>query len=440
MAEGMGITEVIEEQYKPYAKYVVESRAIPRLSDGLKPVQRRVLWVGKRGAKDLVKVAKLGGATTSLHPHGNTAIEDTISNMAQNFTGTNNIPWFEGKGQFGSRLTGPGKGIASARYVAVKLSQNFNAIFEHDTDLIKMIPNYDETESEPQSFLPIVPPVLLNPIQGIAVGFACNILPRDIEEVKKAQINYLLGKNIKSMKPYYKGFKGEIVASEKEGQWITSGVWELKGNTLHITELPIGTNRESFVSHLDKLEERDIISGYHDNCKEDFDFLIKLKKKDIDIETTFKLKANLNENITLIGFNDEVLERLTDVEVIQKFTDWRFSFYLQRFEKLLEHTDDELEFRKALLLVIKKGLFKTFPSQTRKEIVENLRKHSIKDDHIKRILQIPIYRFGKEEVVKLENEVKDLEMNKKEYTSLVKSEEKRKDFYVKEIKSLKGIQ
>lgn len=436
--EQKNITNIIEEQYKPYAKYVVESRALPKISDGLKPVQRRALWAGKKSAKDFTKVSKLAGATMSNHPHGDIAICDAISNMAQDFAGANNMCWFEGKGTFGSRITGPGKGIASARYVSVKLSENFHDIYEVDSDLINMVPNYDETDKEPDSFLPLVPTVLLNPIQGIAVGFACNILPRNFESVRNAQINYLNGKNFRAIKPEYKGFKGEITNGEKEGQWVSTGCWDLNGKTLTITELPIGTTRESFVAHLDKLDEREIVSDYSDNCKDDFNFTVKLKKIPEDLETTFKLKANLNENITLIGFENDVLERITDVDVIKKFTDWRFAFYLDRFKKRLEETDDELEFKKALLLVIEKGLFKKFPSQTRKQIVETLRSHKIKDEHSKRILQIPIYRFGKDEVVKLKEEIKSLELKKKEFQSLVKCKTKRKEFYIKELKSLKG--
>jgi DNA topoisomerase II len=438
----MKITDIIESQYKQFSHYVIESRAIPRLSDGLKPVQRRALWAAKKIAKDWTKVSKLAGATMSNHPHGNVSIEDSISGMAQKFAGANNVCFFEGDGTFGSRITGPGNGISSARYVSVKLSKEFHELFDVDSELIKQIPNYDETDTEPSTFLPIVPAILVNPSSGIAVGFACNILSRDFAEVKKAQIAHLEGKKIKSLTPHYDGFKGKIEKGAEPEQWNCYGVFErINDLTIKITELPIGMNRENFVIHLDKLEEKEIVKDYEDYSKDEFEFIVKLKepiKSDEDLIAKFKLVATLNENITLIGFNDEVRERMTDSEVIMEFTDWRFSFYLDRYKKLLAETSDELEFKRALMLVITKGLFKKFPSQSKKEITESLEDEKIASNHITRILQIPIYRFGKEEVDVLKDEIKELEKNEKEYTVLVKSEDKRKEVYIKELKELKS--
>ena len=437
----MEISEILETQYKPFCHYVIESRAIPKITDGLKPVQRRSLWSGKKVAKEFAKVAKLAGTTMSNHPHGNTSIEATISCMAQDFTGANNVCFFEGKGQFGKRINGPGKGFASARYVAVRLSENFYRMLDQDSDLINMIPNYDETDKEPESFLPLIPTVLLNPCQGIAVGFACNILPRDLDEVKKCQIAYLQGKSIdrKKLLPSYKGFTGTIEKGETPEQYVCTGVFSRRSsNIIEITDLPIGMNREQYVSVLDKLEDADYITSYQDNCKGNFAFTVRLKKPvddDEEIIKKFKLRANLNENITLIGFDGQsVIERAKDVDIIKQFTDWRFGFYLERFKRDLDNTNDELEFKKALLLVITKGLFKKFPNQTRKEIISDLQGHKIADQHINRILGIAIYRFGKDEVVKLREEIKKLEAEKKELTVLVKSKDKRTEVYIQELR------
>jgi DNA gyrase subunit A len=432
----MKISEIIENQYKPFSYYVIESRAIPKIFDGLKPVERRSLWAAKKvAAKEWCKVSKLSGATMSNHPHGNKSIDDTISSMAQNFTGANNITFFDGKGTFGSRLTGPGKGFASARYVAVKLSNDFYKYFDIDSDLIPLVPNYDETDKEPDHFLPLVPAVLLNPTTGIAVGFSCEILPRNIEEIKKAQINFLQGKKINSLTPYYEGYKGEIYKNV-EGGWSSRGKWEIKGNKLHISELPIGYNRENFINILDTLEEKGIIKDYTDNCKDGFDFDIVLSGSltDDEIVTKFKLSNNLNENITLIGFNNQVLEKISDIDVIEKFTKWRFSFYLERYKRKLSSNIDELELKRATLLVIEKGIFKKFPNQQKKEIIATLQAESIKKDHIIKIMQLPIYKFGKEEVEKLKEQISSLEKDKKEFEELVNDENKRKEVYIKELK------
>jgi len=432
----MKISDIIESQYKPFSYYVIESRAIPKIADGLKPVERRSLWAAKKVAsKEWCKVSKLAGSTMSNHPHGNVSIEASISSMAQQFTGANNVTFFDGKGTFGSKITGSGNGIASARYVSVKLSDNFYKYFDVDSDLIPLIPNYDETDKEPDYFLPIIPAVLLNPITGIAVGFACEILPRNIDEVKKAQIAYLQGKKLQSLTPYYEGFLGEIFKNA-EGGWASKGCWQVSGTKLHISELPIGYTRESFVGLLDKLDERGTIKDYTDNCKDGFNFDIVLTQPltEEDLVYKFKLTNNLNENITLIGFNNEVLEKISDVEVIERFTKWRFSFYLERYKNKLKITSDELELKKAILMVIEKGLFKKFPNQQKKEIIKTLQDENIKKDHLIKIMQLPIFRFGKDEVDKLKDQIKELEKNTKEYDELVGSEDKRKLVYINELK------
>lgn len=432
----MNISDIIESQYKPFSYYVIESRAIPKIADGLKPVERRSLWAAKKVAsKEWCKVSKLAGSTMSNHPHGNASIEASISSMAQQFAGANNVTFFDGKGTFGSKITGSGNGIASARYVSVKLSDNFYKYFDIDSDLIPLIPNYDETDKEPDYFLPIIPAVLLNPITGIAVGFACEILPRNIDEVKKAQIAYLQGKKLHSLTPYYEGFQGEIFKNA-EGGWASKGCWQVSGTKLHISELPIGYTRESFVGLLDKLDERGIIKDYTDNCKDGFNFDIILTQPltEEDLIYKFKLTNNLNENITLIGFNNEVLEKISDIEVIERFTKWRFSFYLERYKNKLEITSDELELKKAILMVIEKGLFKKFPNQPKKDIIKTLQDENVKKDHIIKIMQLPIFRFGKDEVDKLKDQIKELEKNTKEYEELVGSEDKRKLVYINELK------
>ena len=432
----MKISDIIEIQYKPFSYYVIESRAIPKLADGLKPVERRSLWAAKKIAtKEWCKVSKLAGSTMSNHPHGNVSIEDAISSMAQKFASANNVPFFDKKGTFGSRITGPGQGCASPRYTSVKLSENFYKYFDIDAELVPFVPNYDETDKEPDYFLPIVPAILLNPTSGIAVGFACEILPRDIEEVKKAQIAYLQGKKIPSLTPYYDGFKGEIYKNAENG-WSSKGVWQMDGTKLHISELPIGYNRESFVSLLDKLDEKGIVKDYTDNCKDGFDFDIILTQKltEEDLILKFKLTNNLNENITLIGFKNEVLEKISDTDVIEMFTKWRFGFYIERYKKKLEFTSEELELKRAILLVIEKGIFKKFPNQPKKEIIKTLQDESIKKDNIIKIMQLPIYKFGKDEVEKLKEQIKELESNKKEFETLVNDEGKRKLVYINELK------
>lgn len=435
----LNISELINTQYHDYSRYVLESRAIPSVIDGLKPVHRRSLWIARHLAKnDYIKVSKLAGSTMGIHPHGNTSIEDAISNMSQNFPGSNNINWFEGKGAFGSRIAGPGKGIGAARYISVKLSNSFKTVMDVDSDLIKMIPNYDDTEKEPSAFLPIIPTILLNPTQGIAVGFACNILPRKVEDIIRCQQNYIEGKEFREPKVYFAGFTGEIKKIDTFA-WQTQGVFNrLNERKIRITELPIGWNREDYVRHLDSLEEKEIISNYADDCKSTFDFTITLKVQlqDEEIYEKFKLRDTLHENITVIDFNGKV-RKMTVTDIIKEFTDFRFSFYLKRYKKLGRENKTEFEFKRDLLKVIEKGIFKKFPDLNKKQIEQLLVDNEIKEYNIQRIINVPIYRFGKEEVDKLKEELKELKKKIQYLVELCNNENLRKAEYSKELKEIK---
>jgi DNA topoisomerase-2 len=434
----ISIPDLLNTQYKEYSMYVIESRAIPHLADGLKPVARRGLWVATKLARnDWVKVSKLAGSTMSLHPHGNTSIEDAISGMAQNFCGSNNIPYFEGKGAFGSKIVGPGNGIGAARYVSVKLSENFNSIMGIDMDLIQTKANYDDTEQEPIAFNPLVPTILLNPVQGIAVGFACNILPRKLSDIIHCQQAHLEGKGFHEPKVHYEGFKGKI---EKVGdnEWETRGVFARSGRKLTITELPIGTNRENYVRVLDALEEKEVISSYADDCTSDFLFTVNLKVEltDDEIYEKFKLTSKLNENITVIGFNGKV-KKMTVTEIIKDFTDYRFGLYLKRYKKFFVENKEEFEFKRDLLKVIVKGLFKKFPDLKKEEIKKLLLDNEILEKNVGRIIQVPIYRFGKEEVDKLRAELAELKNYLENLVKLCKDENLRRIEYKKELKAIK---
>lgn len=432
----LDITELIETQYKDFSYYVIEQRAIPSIIDGLKPVQRRILWKSKKNAKDWTKVSKLTGSTMSLHPHGDSSISSACSNMAQKFASANNICWFEGKGAFGSRISGPGNGIGAARYVSVKLSEDFYSLLNKDDELIKLKPNYDDTENEPVSFLPLIPTILLNPIQGISVGFACNILPRKLSDIIHCQQQYLNGKGFREPSVYYEGFRGKIEKVE-DNVWKTYGEFQLKNKTLKITELPIGYNREQYIKILDNLEDKDVITSFTDDCKENFEFNVRLKSSlnEDEIIEKFKLSTQLNENINVIHFDGKI-RKMTVSDIIKEFTDYRFSFYLNRYKKMFYELKDKFEFEKDLLTVIKKELFKKFPKLSRNEIKQLLLDNDIKEKHISRIIQVPIYKFGKDEIEVLKNNLIEMKEKIKKLVELCKSENLRKDEYKKELKMI----
>ena len=199
------ITEFLSQEYKEFALYSIEGRAIPSVIDGFKPTQRKIIHIAnivwKSGSEKNLKVFQLSGkvASDAFYHHGDMSLSNAIINLAQKFK--NNAPLLEEDGQFGS-LRSPQAG--APRYIGTKLSPNFRLMYK-DFELL----NYKEEEGEiiePKFFLPIIPTVLINGGSGIAVGFASNILNRDVKEIIDVCVRYLNGKKITTVKPSLIGF------------------------------------------------------------------------------------------------------------------------------------------------------------------------------------------------------------------------------------------
>ena len=187
----MNITQLIDTQYKDYAKYVLYSRAIPHMIDGLKPSQRKILYTALKTAKGArIKTASLSGNVISQanYHHGDASLNEAITKMVQPFV--NNVPLLRGHGSFGSRLVPE---AAAARYTYVQTHTNFEQYF---ADTMVTETSVDPEDPEPAFYLPIIPWVLVNGIKGIAVGFATEIQPHDPKELAKLCSAHLSGKNI----------------------------------------------------------------------------------------------------------------------------------------------------------------------------------------------------------------------------------------------------
>jgi len=160
-------SEQINLDQKRYSRYVCDSRAIPNEIDGLKPVQRRILWTmwNSVAKNDFTKTVKVAGLVMGFHPHGDASIQDAISAMVQDFPFSNNYPVIAGEGTFGDVLDP--KAIASPRYTEVRLSDFCKDLGYFDSlPDIQYAKNYDEIEDEPIFFFPKIPAVLLNQLDA----------------------------------------------------------------------------------------------------------------------------------------------------------------------------------------------------------------------------------------------------------------------------------
>jgi DNA topoisomerase-2 len=341
-------------------------RNIANVMDGLKESQRKILHATflkhlKFSGKTM-KVAQLAGfvAEKTNYHHGEQCLFDTITKMAHDFVGSNNIPLLARDGQFGSKLAG-GKDAANARYIFTKLDALTRLLFRPEDDVLL---NYiiDEGEPvEPEYYLPILPMVLINGTEGIGTGWSSEIScynPIDLIQCVKAWLNNNMYDDSKEdhkddkdenvvmsvypeIHPWYRGFTGTI-EKVNDNKYITRGIIEKtvqKGVTKAIVkECPIGLWTEKFKDHLDKLLEEKKIKSVKNNST-DIKIHLEIEElKENGLECTLEslgLTSTLSmTNMVLFNHQHQIHKYRNVDEIIDEFCQVRYRYYIKRKERL----------------------------------------------------------------------------------------------------------
>ena len=408
------ISKVAANEWLDFAMYTVESRAIPNMIDGLKPVQRFYVYSSIKNSKtDFKKVSAVAGVVSDYgYNHGESSAAGAGQLMASEWA--NNICLIKGRGSFGTRLV---QAAAAARYTYTKLHENFNQYIK-DTDLA---PVHEDPEHEPPSFyVPVIPLVLANGVKGIATGFATNILPRDPEDLARACSEYIETGNIdKKVRVKFPDFNGVVTFDPEANRYICRGSFQRKSKTvINITEVPYGFDRESYVGILDKLEEAGHIVGYEDLCdKNGFCFEIKLKQNtsanwsDEKIESMFKLIKPYTENLTVIGPNGKLREYDDERDLIRDFCDYRMGILQQRIDLRKEDATELARWLNIKMQFIQAVLDDKIKFKNRKkdqvsaQICEYTDAEN--DEDTDRLLRINIMSLTDEMVNQLQKEIKE---------------------------------
>ena len=434
--------DFFDTEYLGYARYVVENRAIPSLVDGFKPSQRKIAYAAnklwKTGKEKPMKVFQLGGqaAAISFFHHG--SLDGTIIGMTQTFK--NSMPIFQGVGQFGS-LRSPEAG--APRYIGVKFNENFRRLY---MDFGLTTPKFEEgQEIEPKYFLPIVPTVLLNGGSGIAVGFATNILNRNPSDIIEACLAHLSDRKIKRLKPWINGFYGTVTPiPDTPRSWIFHGDYEVKNtSSVVIDEIPPSWTYEKYEAHLDKLQDKGIITSYDDESSDRVKYTIKFQRVKLKALTdknklvsTLKLEERQTENITTLDERGELKIFETAEELLTYFVDFRLGYYVKRKEYLLNKIDRDLfvidnrvKFIKAIIDA-KLELRNRKKADVEKDLPPlDIQKH---EGSYRYLLDMPVHSLTKEKWEELQKHAADL---KKEREKIEKTSPK--DFYIKDLRDLK---
>lgn len=407
------ISEYLDSEYLDYAKYVLENRAIPSVIDGLKPTQRKVVYISnqvwKNGSEKPLKVFQLTGriAADAHYHHGDASLNSAIIGMAQSFK--NSMPLLEEIGQFGS-LRSPDAG--APRYVSTKLHSNFRLLYK---DFELLTPRYEEgIQIEPDYFLPIIPTVLLNGSSGIAVGYATNILNRNPLDLIDCCLKSLDGKRFKDPNPWIKGFNGTITqVEESHNSWIFSGIYDIKNTTtISITELPPSITYEKFDSYLNGLEDSRSIASYDNNCKSDINYTLKISRSDLKrLQTGNRLKRFLKmeerhtENFTVLDEFGKLKVFNSASDIINHFVEFRMSYYKKRKDYLIDKLTKEITYisnKARFIKMIIEGTLKinNVPRATIIDSLERLNFDKI-DDSYSYLLSMPIHSLTKEKYEEL---------------------------------------
>jgi topoisomerase IV subunit A len=231
----------MDHSFLQYASYVIRDRAIPNLADGLKPVQRRILWsLHEKDDGRLIKVATISGHCAQYHPHGEAAISDALVVL------TNKRYLIEGQGNFGNIFTGDPP--AAARYIEVRLTELARKEIFND-ELTEFVPSYDGRNKEPVTLPSKLPLLLMLGTEGIAVGMACKILPHNFPELLQAQIAILKKQPFKCLPDFQTGglMDARDYADGKGSVKVRAKIKIKDDSTVVIKEIPPTTTTESLM-------------------------------------------------------------------------------------------------------------------------------------------------------------------------------------------------
>jgi len=459
------IVEEMRESYLDYAMSVIVARALPDVRDGLKPVHRRILFAmhedGLTHAAKYRKSATVVGSTLGrYHPHGDTAVYDSLVRMAQDFE--LRYPLIDGQGNFGSI---DGDSAAAMRYSEARMSKiGEEMLRDIGKDTVDFIDNYDGTRREPVVLPSPVPQLLLNGTLGIAVGMATNIPPHNLRELIDALTHLIENPKATSedLCAYVKGpdfptggtifNKREIIAaySQGKGPVVMRGKAEIvedeKKPQIIISEIPFQVNKSSLVEQFAKLVQEKKIEGIRDirdeSDKDGMRIVFDLQRdghpqkilnrlyKFSDFQKTF----HLNLLALVDGIQPKVLSL---VEILQYFIEHRRQVTMRRLQYELRKAKDREHILEGLykcLANIDKVIKLIRAAEDRDDAKTKLQKaFKLSELQANAILDMRLAQLAKLESKKIEDELKEIRIRIKELTSILASPKKIDEVIKKEF-------
>ncbi len=414
------LKDIFRENYLKYASYVILDRAIPDIVDGLKPVQRRILWTlylinnGK-----LHKVANAVGQTMALHPHGDAPIVEALVNLA------NKGYLLDRQGNFGNPYTGDPP--AASRYIETRLaSLALDTLF--NPDLTPFVPSYDSRSKEPVVLPVKIPLLLMQGAEGIAVGMSTKILSHNFNEILEAEIAHLEGREFTLLPDFLSG--GTMDASNYDGGRgkikLRAKIEVADEKTLIIREICHGTTTESLIRSIDEAAKKGKIKidSINDYTAENVEIEIKLPRGHYAETLIDQLYAFTECEISLhsqvVAIKDNLPWEGTVDEILKFHSQLLVSYLKQELEIELKHLLEKI-FEKTLEeIFIENRLYKKIETIATYEKIHDTIEKSLEPFHARliripthedreRLLSIPIRRISRFDQEQNQRDIQALE-------------------------------
>ncbi len=458
------LSDIMGERFGAYSKYIIQDRAIPDARDGLKPVQRRILFSMYKDKNTYDKAYKksataVGNVMGKFHPHGDTPIYEAMARMSQDWK--QNVLYIDMQGNNGSIDGDP---PAAYRYTEARLSKISEELLKDlDRDTVEMILTFDDSNLEPTVLPAKYPNLLVNGSNGISAGYATNISPHNLSEVIDATIKkiekpnasiddllkYIKGPDfptgaiacgIEEIKKAYKTGKGKIVVKAKV---------EVEKNKIIITEIPFEVNKALLVKKIDTIRLNKVVDGItevrDETDKEGLRIVIELKAnasselilnylyKNTDLQTTFHYNA--------VAIVNRTPKLLSLVEMLDAYIAHYKEVVIRRTKFDLNYANIKLHRVEGLVkcISILDEVIKVIRASKNKSDAKNnlVKEFDFSIDQAETIVMLQLYKFTNTDVVELEEELKKLNLTIAALNKILSEEDTLRKVMIEELKRIK---
>ena len=463
------LEDVIGDRFGRYSKYVIQDRAIPDVRDGLKPVQRRILYAmykeGNTFDKNYRKSAKtVGNVIGNYHPHGESSIYDAMVRLGQDWKMREELILIHG-----NKGSVDGDPAAAMRYTEAKLAEISGELLKDlNKNTVPFIDNFDDTEKEPAVLPAKFPNLLVNGATGISAGYATDIPPHNLEEVIDATLKVIdkPSATIDELMEFVKGPDfptGAIIQGKNElkkayttgkGRVVVRSVVnkeETRGNKvlIVITEIPFEVNKANLVKKMDEIRADRKVDGIievrDETDREGLRIVIEARK-DANIDAIInylykKTDLQVSYNFNMVAISDRAPKLMGLKDILEAYIRHQEIVITNRSKYELEHAQKRMHIIEGLIkaLSILDEVIKTIrESENKRNAKENLiERYSFTEAQAEAIVMLQLYRLTNTDVVELETEQNELEFQINQLNEILNDPKKLKSVIKSELRQIK---